>query len=236
MSLWSRLFGSRRDERPKAEEPQLAPIARPAPVHPPEPEPIVAPPVVQAPIEPPPPVEAPAPSPEPVAETTLPEPPREEAAPESHPQNDAPQDHVVEAAAPAAPAAPKWQAPAHLVPQLPPLGTTPITPRQHAALQSVGFDASGWTELQARIVLAARDYFEALFAERGKPPGRYKEVRLACIKELLADDRFYDELPAWSAREMRRPNGERKELGPESLYTAAVLIWKKVSKGIMPRA
>ncbi|MFH5923087.1 hypothetical protein [Roseomonas xinghualingensis] len=190
-------------------------------------------PAVQAPVELPSPAETPVRSPEPVVEAVTPELPREEPAAESVPQNGAPRDNAAKAEAPVAP---KWQAPAHLVPQLPPLGTAPITPRQHAALQSVGFDASGWTELQARIVLAARDYFEVLFAERGKPPGRYKEVRLACIKELLADDRFYDELPAWSAREMRRPSGEKKELGPEGLYTAAVLIWKKASKGIKPRA
>jgi hypothetical protein len=202
MSLWSRLFGSRQPARPKTEEPQLAPIPRTAALNPEsEPyEPFEAEAV---------PVESPEPEAGPIAASPVP--------PE-------------QPAAPGPPAAPKWLAPPKLIPRLPPLGTTPITPRQLAALQSVGIDAAGWTDQQARVVLAARDYFEVLFAERGKPPGRYKEMRLSCIKQLLADERFLEELPAWAAGEIKGEDGSPKALAPGSLYDAAVHIWRKAMK------
>ncbi|WP_424137351.1 hypothetical protein [Roseomonas chloroacetimidivorans] len=212
MGIWSWLFGSRQEPARRAEEPRLAPPPHSAQPYPDEPAYPAAPPraAEDTPF-------LPEQAPEPVAEDsrTMADP---ELAPDPAPQPEPPMEPLPP---------PKWVAPSYLIPRLPPVGSTPITRRMLSAMQAMGFDATGWTEEQARIVLAARDYFEALFAELGKPPGRYKEVRLACIRDLVASARLHEPLLAWAAQDGKREQEGPRELGPPDLHQAARTVWQR---------
>jgi hypothetical protein len=124
---------------------------------------------------------------------------------------------------------PNWVAPPELIPVLKPFGKKPITEKQLRSLASVGFDATGWTAEQAHLTQAARAYFDALFTERGRPPGRYKASRLFCMKELLADQSLYAELTAWLQSEQKRDSAGPRQVYPGSLHDAAVRAWEKAA-------